>query len=106
MIEISMQGRRFPARITGRLRDGDFDGRDSKSITMAADYATAAALFQDGAPWAIVVGGAAGETVYDNTDFCVVGDITVHRDGTVTVKMGRLTALEKTLETIYGGETQ
>lgn len=42
---------------------------------------------------------------YDNSDYCVAGDITDHRDGTVTVKMGRLTALEETLELIYGGDT-
>ena len=32
----------------------------------------------------------------------MAGDITDHRDGTITVKMGRLTALEETLELIYG----
>lgn len=41
---------------------------------------------------------------YDNSAFLVAGDITDHRDGTITVKMGRLTALEQTLEQIYGGD--
>ena len=43
---------------------------------------------------------------FDNSDFCVAGDVTDHRDGTVTVKMGKLTALEETLLMIYGGEEE
>ena len=31
---------------------------------------------------------------YDNSDYCILGDITVHRDGTITVKMGKPTAEE------------
>ena len=31
---------------------------------------------------------------YDNSDYCMAGDVTVHRDGTVTVKMGKPTAEE------------
>ena len=29
---------------------------------------------------------------YDNSEYCLVGDITDHRNGYVTVKMGKLTA--------------
>ena len=31
---------------------------------------------------------------YDNSDYCILGDITVHRDGKVTVKMGKPTGEE------------
>ena len=31
---------------------------------------------------------------YDNSDCCLAGDVTDHRDGTITVKMGKPTAAE------------
>ena len=31
---------------------------------------------------------------YDNSDYCIAGDIIDHRDGTVSVKMGKPTAEE------------
>ena len=34
------------------------------------------------------------QTEYDNSEFCLRGDLTVHVDGTCTVKMGKLTELE------------
>lgn len=40
---------------------------------------------------------------YDNSDYSILGDITVHKDGTVTVKMGKPTA-EEILNIILGGE--
>ena len=44
------------------------------------------------------------QTEFDNSDFCVLGDITVHQDGTCTVKMGKETDEEKLLMLLYGGE--
>ena len=67
------------------------------------DYATAAATFVDDVPWSIryqppeYFDPETRKTVtppveeYDNSDYCILGDITVHRDGTVTVKMGKPT---------------
>jgi hypothetical protein len=34
------------------------------------------------------------QDVYNNDDYSILGDITVHKDGTVTVKMGKPTAEE------------
>lgn len=70
------------------------------------DYATAINTFADDVPWSILaeqpVANANGEVEtiteeYDNSDYCLAGDITDHRDGTVTVKMGKYTDLEITL---------
>lgn len=44
------------------------------------------------------------QEVYDNSDYSILGDITVHTDGTVTVKMGKLTALEEAYEILLGGD--
>ena len=40
---------------------------------------------------------------YDNSAFSVRGDIIGHQDGTVSVKMGKLTDLEEAYELLYGG---
>lgn len=37
---------------------------------------------------------------WDNADYCVAGPITDHRDGTLTVKMGKYTQLEEALRQI------
>lgn len=43
------------------------------------------------------------ETEYDNSDYVLSGDITDHRDGRVTIKMGKLTELEEAYEIMLGG---
>ena len=100
----------IPATIRGRVSDGDWGGRESKAITCNLSYQEAAALFVDDAEWAIVYQAdpytdpETGETVtpeaevYDNSDYSVAGPITDNRDGTVTVKMGKITDREALAE--------
>lgn len=111
----------YPATISGRVQDNDWDNRESKAITLEMDYATAAALFVDGLAWSIVqreevptyqpdengnpvqIGTEMQETEFDNSEYNLAGDITDHRDGTITVKMGKLTDLEQAYEIMLGG---
>ena len=111
----------YPATISGRVQDNDWDKRESKSITLEMDCATANALFVDGVAWSIVqrdevpvygqdengepvqTGTEMQETVFDNSEYNLAGDITDHRDGTITVKMGKLTDLEQAYEIMLGG---
>lgn len=105
-MQIKLNGKQYNAEILGQVRDVSWNNRDSKSITVTMDYATAAATFVDDVPWSILYQPAAyydpetQQTVtppveeYDNSDYCILGDITVHRDGTVTVKMGKPTGEE------------
>ena len=76
---------------------------------MALTYEEAKSMFVDDAPWAIVYQedrymDENGETVtpepvvYDNSDYSVSGPITDNRDGTVTVKMGKITDSEALAE--------
>ena len=133
MTQVEIGGSLYPATVTGRLADASWSGRESKEITLSMPYADAAALFVNGAAWSIVldVERADGTTVqetydnsdfsiagvpsrwsvrspametYDNSDFSIAGDLTDHRDGTVTVKMGKPTELENTLALLLGGE--
>lgn len=85
-------------------RDRDWDDRESKVIHLEMDYDTANKTFVDGTTWKIknVITEDLVEE-YDNSDFSVRGDLTVHTDGTVSVKMGKPTELEIAYELLYGG---
>ena len=101
MIYLKVQENEYPAYISGRLIDRDWDGRASRTVTLTMAYAQAAQLFVDGLNWAIVrrgddAHGTAQEQ--DCSDYCVAGPITDNRDGTLTVKMGQYTQLETALQ--------
>lgn len=107
----------YPATVGGRVADKDWDNRESKSITLEMPYATASKLFVSGLAWSIVqkedvttfddegniIGTEIQETEYDNSEYDLAGDLTDHRDGTITVKMGKLTDLEQAYEIMLGG---
>ena len=106
MIKIKIGNQEHEATVSGVSTDGKWGNRASKSISLSMDYATAAATFADDVPWSILYQPSDyydPETQqmvtppveeYDNSDYCILGDITVHRDGTVTVKMGKPTGEE------------
>lgn len=108
MEKVKIKNVEYPAEISGTLHDSAWDGRESKTITLAMEPATAASLFVDGASWSIISewedDGQAMREEYDNSDFSVAGDVIDHRDGTVSVKMGMPTDLELAYELLYGGE--
>ena len=84
----------YPATISGKLNDREWDNRESKTITLEMDYATAMALFVDGLTWSIVMDVEGGQEEYDNSEYDVAGPITDNRAGTVSVKMGKHTERE------------
>lgn len=102
----------YPATISGRVADKDWNNRESKAITLEMDYATALVLFVDGLAWSIVqqdevpvldengeqTGTEIRETEWDNSDYDVAGDIVDHRNGTITAKMGKITDSEALAE--------
>ena len=99
MTLISIGGEEYAATISGNTHDRAWDDRETKTITLEMTHAEANELFVDGAEWSIKdVDG----TEYDNSDYCIAGDITDHRDGTVSIKMGKPTDLEDLLEMLYG----
>lgn len=91
----------YPATISGKLVDKDWNNRASKSITLEMSHADAVSLFVDDMAWSIVYQDetvTAEPETYDNGEYCVAGSITDNRDGTVTVKMGKITAEEALAE--------
>lgn len=95
----------YPALIFGKEVDRDWDNRPSKAITLEMSYKDAKKLFVDGLVWSQIYQADPyedenGDTVTpdpvetNQSSFEVIGDITVHQNGTVTVKMGKATANE------------
>lgn len=81
--------------------------RDTLRITVAATHAEVTAAFTPGAEWAIRQydideNGAALDTYtdFDKSDYSVCGDIVDHRDGRVTVYMGKKTESEITQDAL------
>jgi hypothetical protein len=117
MIFVKINETLYPAVVNGRVADNNWDNRPSKAITLEMDYETAINLFVDGLVWSIVeridvptydehgvqIGTEIKEFEYDNSDYNLAGDLTNHRDGTITTKMGKLTELEEAYLIMFGG---
>lgn len=124
MIYVKVNNTLYPASIAGKMNNKEWEGRESKAITLEGAFAAVNALFPDGAQWSIVsedevpvvdemgnpILNEKGEPTYtteqtefDNSEFCIRGDLTVHVDGTCTVEMGKETDLESAYEMLYGG---
>ena len=108
-IYIKVNNTEYPAAVNGVYNDRSWDGRDTKTITLTMTHAEVAALLPNNTPWSIVQrdmvdvldeqGQPTGETKevvneYDNSEYSLAGDITDHRDGTVSIKMGKPTETE------------
>ena len=111
-IYIEIDNVQYPAVITGRLHDDEWNGRESKALTLEMSYEEAINTFTNDIKWKIVqdnnvliniVNEETGEITqewqnipesYDNSDYCIAGDIIDHRNGKITAKMGKPTAEE------------
>ena len=80
----------YPATFSGKFKDSDWDNRASKTIRVSMDITTALELFHNDVSWSIV----SEEDEFDNSDYSVRGDVTIHNDGTISIKMGQKTAEE------------
>lgn len=103
---------KYPAMITGRLNDHDWNNRASKEITLEMAYMDAINMFVNNVQWNIVQDverriekhddndevvfeTVMEQEVYDNSEYNIAGDIIDHRNGKITVKMGKPTAEEQ-----------
>lgn len=110
MTSVNINDTQYPATISGRTRDTDWDNRESKTIHLEMSHEAALATFVNDAPWSILYqpdgvdqeGKPWPVEEYDNSEFCIAGPVTDNRDGTVDVKMGKPTAEE--LLAVLSGE--
>ena len=108
---VVINDKQYPAEITGRLNDKDWGNRESKAIEVEMTYTEAMELFVDDVVWSIAQdfevekefederGHTKTEVVieqefYDNSEYSIAGDVIDHRNGKVTVKMGKPTSDE------------
>lgn len=108
-IYVKVNNTEYPAAVSGANNDRTWDGRDTKTIYLTMSHDAVAALLPDNTPWSIVQrdtvpkydeqGQPTGETKEvvnecDNSEYSLSGAITDHRDGTVSIKMGKPTEAE------------
>lgn len=108
-IYIKVNNTEYPATVNGNPKDRSWGDRDTKTVTLTMTASEVAALLPDNTPWSIVQrdmvdvldeqGQPTGETKevvneYDNSEYSLAGDITDHRNGTVSIKMGKPTETE------------
>lgn len=108
-IYIKVNNTEYPATVNGDRADRSWGNRATKTVTLTMSHDAVAALLPDNTPWSIVQremmdvldeqGKPTGETKevvneYDNSEYSLAGDITDHRDGTVSIKMGKPTEAE------------
>lgn len=106
---IKVNNTEYPATVDGDRADRNWGDRDTKTVTLTMTHDAVAALLPDNTPWSIVQrdmvdkldeqGQPTGETEervqeWDNSEYSLAGDITDHRDGTVSIKMGKPTETE------------
>lgn len=114
-IYVKVNNTEYPAEINGNPKDRTWGERDTKTITLTMTTAEVAALLPDNTPWSIVLretvnkldndGNPTGETKevvneWDNSEYSLSGAITDHRDGTVSIKMGKPTETESAKATV------
>lgn len=114
-IYIKVNNTEYPADINGNPKDRLWGERETKTITLTMTTTEVAALLPDNTPWSIVQrdtvdkldaeGNPTGETEevvneWDNSEYSISGDITDHRDGTVSIKMGKPTETESAKATV------
>ena len=114
-IYIKVNNTEYPAAVSGVYNDRTWDDRGTKTITLTMSHDEAVALLPDNTPWSIVQrdmvdvldaeGKPTGETEeqvneWDNSEYSLAGDITDHRDGTVSIKMGKPTESELSEATV------
>lgn len=112
---IKVNNTEYPAEINGNPKDRSWGERDTKTITLTMTTTEVAALLPDNTPWSIVLretvdkldndGNPTGETKevvneWDNSEYSLSGAITDHRDGTVSIKMGKPTETESAKATV------
>ena len=112
---LKVNGQEYPAKFISKYQDLNWDMRETQTVHLTMPYAQAAALLPDNTPWSIVqretrdvldengmLTGQTEEVVTeeDMSEYSIAGDITDHRDGTVSIKMGKPTETESAKATV------
>lgn len=111
MVYIEINNERYAVkRFNEMMEDYEWDRRKTCHATVELDYETAKNLFKEDMEWSLVTvetyltmvetedGMEPKENIVENSrslsEYSMVGDMTIHRDGLLTVVMGQPTAEE------------
>ena len=112
---IKVNGTEYPATTLYINKDRNWGDREVRRVYLNMPYAEAAALLPSGTPWSVVIretaaeydgsGNPTGQTTdYDTEEdmsaYSLSGEIVDHRDGTVSIKMGKPTESELSAATV------
>ena len=112
---IKANGQEYPATLIYNYKDLNWDMRETQTVHLTMPYAQAAALLPDNTPWSNVFretkdkldndGNPTGQTEEvvteeDMSAYSLAGEIVDHRDGTVSIKMGKPTESELSEATV------
>lgn len=112
---IKVNEQEYPATCIYIYKDRNWDMRESVAVHLTMPYAQAAALLPDNTPWSNVFretkdkldndGNPTGQTEEvvteeDMSAYSLAGEIVDHRDGTVSIKMGKPTESELSEATV------
>lgn len=112
---IKVNGQEYPATLIYNYKDLNWDMRETQTVHLTMPYAQAAALLPDNTPWSNVFretkdkldndGNPTGQTEEvvteeDMSAYSLAGEIVDHRDGTVSIKMGKPTESELSAATV------
>jgi hypothetical protein len=125
MTYIKVNGEVYTTTVSRKETDHAWDDREIKEVTLAMSYTEVLSLLPYNAPWSVIVkepmldddGNQALDesgnivleedgTEVDMSEYSMSGDIIDHRDGTVTIKMGKPTDLETAYEMLIGGDAE
>lgn len=127
MYFLKLNGTLYEASFTGKMQDKEFNNRETKTIHTSENITS---LVSDDMSWSIVnqytitrqkmdeegnpmydedgnpiMEEVTEEEEFDNSDYCVLGDIVLHNTmpPTYSITMGKETEEEKLLKLLYGG---
>lgn len=96
---VEINGQRYPASVIRIQVDRYWNNRDCKEVFLETTVENIKNLFPEGVSWKTIE----GEEVEGNfttfseedcSDYSISGPVTDHRDGRVSIKMGKLTDRE------------
>lgn len=94
-MQIKLNGTLYECqKMITHIQDYGWDMRDNEELLMRMSHAEADALFVNGIEWSYLLDDG---TEVDRSEYSLAGEIIDHRNGTVSVRMGKPTAIEKEL---------
>ena len=95
---VKIKNTEYPVTVSISYQDVKWGNRQSATIYFNESYDVVKALLTNNTEWFAIEKRADVEEEIDMSDYCIAGDITDHRDGRVSIKMGRKTDEEQLKE--------